>query len=347
MKKHAALNLIIIFFASCYLQPTKANDWFPVSVKIDGNNSSYQPLLKASENWKICALLPTATDKYWWEVSGGLWEEAERLGITLGVYDAGGYKFIERQKLQFEECLTKRADAIILSAISPTAFDAEIEKAKMNNVPVIDLINGISSEKVFSHANVNFETMGEVTAKYVLDDLAGRGGRVVIFPGPKSAEWVRAAVSGINNILSKQANVMVENGGYGATDVNTQATLVRGALSKNTYDYVIANAMAATLAAKYLNQSPSVVKTKIVSFYSTREVFDYLQKGSISATASDQPVILARLSVDLTIRALENKLQGKNISPKARVFTNGEISKDELSTTILPEVKRFREQHLP
>lgn len=83
------LKLTIWLLSGIFSFSAFASDWFPVSVAADGKAQQYQPLVKAHTLWRICALLPHGKDHYWWGVAWGLSEEASRLGVMLGIYEAG------------------------------------------------------------------------------------------------------------------------------------------------------------------------------------------------------------------------------------------------------------------
>jgi protein TorT len=322
-----------------------AGDWFPVPALMDGKEGLYKPLDAATKAWRICVLLPTPTDKYWWGVSNGVIEEGKFLGVTVGVYDAGGYGFLDKQKAQFDECLVAKADAIIVGAISADAFQAELDRANKLGVPVIDLINRLNASGIANHSTVSFADMGERAAQFVVDDASGKAVRLVIFPGPDGAGRVKAAMSGIWKKLAGTKIALV-GGGFGATDISGQSTLVRKALDQQV-QYVISKAVAAAFAEKYLKASPQLSHIKVLSFYATDDVLQEMRQSNILATPSDQPVTQARISVDLAVRALEKKLLSNKVSPKVLLFSKDNVSNVDLSTTLAPEGIRFVSQPLP
>lgn len=95
-----SLAIMILLVGMFNAISVKADDWFRVAVQADGVSQQYEPLPKASKIWRICALLPHGKDHYWWGVAWGLSEEASRLGVMLGIYEAGGYDQPEKQRLQ-------------------------------------------------------------------------------------------------------------------------------------------------------------------------------------------------------------------------------------------------------
>ena len=64
----------------------------------------YQPLAHAAKPWRICVIYPHLKDAYWLSVNYGMVEEANRLGVSFDLYEAGGYPNLARQIEQVEAC---------------------------------------------------------------------------------------------------------------------------------------------------------------------------------------------------------------------------------------------------
>ena len=75
--------------------------WWPVKVydASSGENveTDYSPLEKASKPWNLCVLFPHMKDSFWMAVAYGIVTEAERQGVNMTLYEAGGYENLPRQ----------------------------------------------------------------------------------------------------------------------------------------------------------------------------------------------------------------------------------------------------------
>ena len=179
-------------------------EWFPYEAEevtpafsADGqvNKVSYIPLERASRPWNICVSFPHMKDAYWLGVDYGVVEEARRLGVNLNVVEAGGYTELNRQISQIEDCVAGGADAVIIGAISLDGLNNLVNELARQDVPVIDVINGISSENVTAKSLVSFRTMGASAGKYLAEKHPAGSEVVQVgwFPGPAGAGWVEAA----------------------------------------------------------------------------------------------------------------------------------------------------------
>ena len=313
----------------------------------DGHVGPYAPLPRASRAWRICALLPHARDKYWWGVSWGLSDEARLRGIKLGIYQAGGYEFLPMQRLQFDACLKKGADAIVLAAISTDGMNADIARAVKRGVPVIDLVNGVSSKLVSARSLVNFQDMAKRAAQYVLEQSAARAVTVAWFPGPQHASWVDDAETGLRRAF-QQAPVTVLHGGYAPTELGAQMGLVRALLATSTTppDYFIGNAPAIEAVANLRRYSPQI-KGQPVALYATEPVVDLVRQGRVLAAVSDSPVLQARIAIDLALRVLEKQPYPRRVGPVIDIIDAASVGHYDYRRVFAPGNQRITQQPLP
>ncbi len=327
--------------------PCFAAEWFPLQVEVDGRDASYRPLTSASKPWRICALLPHGMDRYWWGVAWGLDEEAQRQGVQLGVYEAGGYQFPNMQRAQLTRCGQLAADAYVIAAISAKGLCDEIALLQRDKVPVIDLINRIDCPGITARAQVDFADMATAAMTYIREHSGGRPVRVGWLPGPEDAGWVADAERGLK-AFGSQGGVTLIAGGYGAVDRSTQAILVRQLLAREPeLDYILGNAEAAAFAGQLVRAAGSRYKAQVVSLYATERVLESITDGSVLASPTDSPVVQARVAVDLAIRALEGKQSPRRVSPRIEVIDRNNLQRFDISHLMPPSGHWMIRQDLP
>lgn len=325
-------NMKIVTLLIAFIALTAFAEGPGLKMHIDGNAGIYQAPEKATRPWRICALLPHGKDHYWWGVAWGLSQEAQRLGIEIGIYDAGGYDKLAEQKRQLKQCHRLKANGYIIAAITADGLSAEVELLMADGIPVIDLVNGMNSE-VSSRSLVSFVDMATAAAKYMLATEPNRPLNVAWFPGPDGAAWVKDAETGLAEAIVGE-DIRLVHGGYGMTETFVQADLVRGLVSDIQAEYIIANAVAATVAAKYFGKRG---KTKVIAFYSNPQTIELVRDGTLQATVTDSPVLQARVSVDLAVQWLEQGSAPRLVSPVIQVLTSENLAAADLSLTLPPE----------
>ncbi len=325
--------------------PLRAAQWFPVPVSADGQPANYQPLAAASKPWRVCALLPHGMDRYWWGVAWGLSEEAQRQGVQLGIYEAGGYQYPDMQRAQLTRCIQLAADVYVIAAINTRGLCHEIGQLHKAGVPVIDLVNRIDCAGVSARSQVSFSAMARVALAYIVRHSQGRPVRVGWLPGPQGAGWVEDGERGLHEALQGSAITLV-HGGYGPVDRSSQAVLVRNLLSKEPdLDYVLGNAEAAAFAAQLVRGER--YHAQVVAFYATERVLEAIQDGLILAAPTDSPVLQARVAIDLAVRALESKSLPGLVSPEIEMLDRQSLEHFDIGRLMPPSGHWMIRQELP
>src|SRR3984957_16339047 len=219
--------------------PVSAADWFPykaeeVTPPFDPNGKvssvEYAPLEKASKPWKICVSFPHMKDAYWLGVDYGVVEEAKQLGVKANIVEAGGYTELKKQISQIEDCVASGAEAVVVGSISGDGLNNLISEVAKKKIPVIDVINGVTSPDISAKSLVSFYTMGAEAGTYLAKKHPAGTPEVVVgwFPGPAGAAWVEAANKGFLDSVKGSA-VKVLEPKFGDTGKEVQQKLVEDA----------------------------------------------------------------------------------------------------------------------
>ncbi len=322
--------------------------WFPYPAEettpvFDANGTrsavTYEALEKAEKAWSICAVLPHMKDAYFLGVDYGLVQEARRLGVKLNVTEAGGYTELATQISQIEDCVAGGADAVIVGAISFDGLNSVIAEVAGKGIPVIDVINGVSSQDIAAKALVSFNTMGSEIGNYLAEKHPAGSDAVTVgwFPGPAGAGWVEAANTGFMAAVEGSAVTVLEPR-YGDTGKEAQLKLVEDVLQANPeVDYIAGTAVTAEAAQGVIRARGLMDQTGILAFYLTPGVWTGIERGFITAAPADSMVIQARMAVDQAVRILEGKDVIKHVGPKIFVINQDNIADTDRSAVLPPE----------
>jgi protein TorT len=202
LKTAAALALATVIPASAF-----AADWFPYPAEevtpafaADGKVSpvTYTPLAKADKPWNICVSFPHMKDAYWLGVDYGVADEAKRLGVKMNLVEAGGYTELNKQISQIEDCVSSGADAVVIGAISYEGLNSVVKEVAAKGIPVIDVINGMSSPDIAAKSLVSFRTMGFETGKYLEASGRFRAGQGRLVPRARGCRLGRGRERGLH-----------------------------------------------------------------------------------------------------------------------------------------------------
>lgn len=340
-------KIIFLMFTSIMVFAGGTN-WYPYTVDVwlqSFNMNSprasydYMALDKAEKKHKICVSFPHMKDAYWLAVDYGIVEESKRLDVNMHLVEAGGYTNLMKQMSQIEDCVSSGAEAVVIGAISAKGLRNTVKQLSKKGIPVIDIINGIDSDKVSAKSLVSFGEMGLKAGKYLAKEHK-KGSKVVEaawFPGPAGAGWVEAGNTGFQKGIEGSSVKLVATK-YGDTGKGAQAKLIEDAIS--TYpnlSYIAGTAVTAEVAVGILKSKGLSDKIKVIAYYMTPGVFSGIKEGTIMAAPTDSTVIQGRIAIDQAVRILEGKPYVKHVGPALYMVDKSSLGTFDETTALAPE----------
>lgn len=258
--------------------------------------------------------------------------------MQVQLLEAGGYTELNKQISQIEDCISGGAKAIIIGAISYDGLNNVVADLKKKNIPVVDVINGMSSPDVGAKSLVSFADMGAAAGKYLAEHhpAGSKAVKVAWLPGPAGAGWVESGNKGFLEAV-KGSSVDIVDVKYGDTGKEVQAKLVEDVLQAHPdLDYIAGTAVTAEAATPILRARGLSEQVKLVAYYYTPGVDQYIRRGSVLAAPTDSPVIQGRVALDEAVRLIEGNITYKHVGPVIQVVTKDNVSKIDMSTTLAP-----------
>jgi protein TorT len=340
----ALLALIAVPLASVSAQE---KPWYPYPVEVwdppfnmdsPRTKQDYVPLEKASQPWNICVSFPHMKDAYWIAVDYGVAEEAKRLGVKMTLLEAGGYTNLNKQISQIEDCVANGAQAVIIGAISFDGLNNLVKEVRSKNIPVIDVINGMSSPDLSAKSLVSFGEMGAKAGEYIAKMHPKGSGKVKVawFPGPPGAGWVEAGNTGFLEAV-KDSDIEVVDTKYGDTGKEIQLKLVEDVMETHPdINYVVGTSPTTEAAVQLLRDRGLQDKVKVVAYYFTPGVYDNIKKDAVLAAPTDSAVIQGRVAVDQAVRILEGKDFLKHVGPALYVIDKSNVESFDYPSSLAP-----------
>jgi protein TorT len=298
----------------------------------------YTPIEKADKKWNICVSFPHMKDAYWLAVDYGVSEEAKDLGVAMHLVEAGGYTNLSKQISQIEDCASNGAQAVVIGAISLDGLNQTVNRLHEKSIPVIDLVNGISSKDIAAKSLVSFQTMGYTAGEYIAK-LHAKGSpeaEVAWFPGPPGAGWVEAGNKGFNEAIKDSALKVVAIK-YGDTGKEVQLKLVEDALQANpNIKYIVGTSPTTEAAVQLLRERNLSDKIKVVAYYFTPGVYEDIKAGRVIAAPTDSAVVQGRIAIDQAVRILEGRDFLKHVGPKIYVINKSNINSFDHASSLAP-----------
>ncbi len=322
--------------------------WYPVEVDVwnppfndqrQREQKLYTPLEKAQKKWRIRVFIPHLKDDYWLGVNYGLINEARRLGVSLSIFEAGGYDQLDVQRRQIENAIAENPDGLIIGAISLDGLNDLVKKASDKGIPVLDLINGISSPHIMARTAVTYWDNGYQAGQYLLglQKTTGKPLAIAWFPGPKGPGWVAAGDKGFREAVAGDS-IKILHTEYGDTGSAVQGKLIEAVLARDTVglDFIVGTTVTAETAVKILRKRGLKDAVKVLSYYYSPGVHRGIRRGDIVAAPTDLQVLQARIAVDVMVRILEEQDYFQHVAPRVQVIDGSNIRAWDSSTTLAP-----------
>jgi len=325
-----------------------AEKWYPYSVEVwdppfdmssPRKTIDYVPVEKAAKQWDICVSFPHMKDAYWLAVDYGVVAESRRVGVKMQLVEAGGYTNLNTQISQIEDCVARGSNAIVIGAISYDGLNNLVKEIRNKGIPVIDVINGMSSPELSAKSLVSFGEMGYKAGEYIAKLHPKGSGKVKVgwFPGPPGAGWVEAGNKGFQEAVADSDIEVVETK-YGDTGKEVQLKLVEDTLEAHPdIQYVVGTAVTAEAAIGLLRARGLSDKIKIMSYYFTPGVYQGIKRGQILAAPTDSAVVQGRIAIDQAVRILEGQPYEKHVGPKLYVIDSKNIDTFDQASSLAPD----------
>lgn len=321
--------------------------WYPFPVEVwdppfdmDSPRSKmdYAPVEKAAQKWDICVSFPHMKDAYWMAVNYGVADESKRLGVKMTLLEAGGYTNLNKQVSQIEDCVAAGAQAVVIGAISLDGLNNLVKEIRSKDIPVIDVINGISAPELSAKSLVSFGEMGFKAGEYIAKLHPKGSGKVKVawFPGPPGAGWVEAGNVGFLEAV-KDSDIEVVDTKYGDTGKEVQLKLVEDVLEAHgDLDYIVGTSPTTEAAVQALRDRGLADKIKVLAYYFTPGVYENIKRGHVIAAPTDSAVVQGRVAIDQAVRILEGKDYLKHVGPELYVIDASNVETFDYPSSLAP-----------
>ena len=348
MKLKRLLWIVAGMLAIVFVGSAAAEDWYPYPVEVwnppfdmtsPRTTVDYVPLEKAEKVWDICVSFPHMKDAYWLAVDYGVVAESKRLGVKMQLVEAGGYTNLNTQISQIEDCVARGADAVVIGAISFDGMNNLVSEIRSKGIPVVDVINGISSSELSAKSLVSFGEMGFKAGEYIASLHPAGSGKVKAawFPGPPGAGWVEAGNAGFQEAVAGSDIEVVETK-YGDTGKEIQLKLVEDTLEVYPdIQYIVGTSPTVEASISLLRSRGLSDQINLLAYYFTPGVFRGIQRGQVLAAPTDSAVVQGRVSIDQAVRILEGKSYLQHVGPALYVIDSNNIDTFDQASSLAPD----------
>ena len=213
---------------------------------------------------------------------------------------------------------------------------AKLKEGMAKGLVNIAVANPVLETPITARITPDFYQKGFQSGEYLKTVMAGKKGFAAAFPGPQGSGWAETYMSGFRDSV-KTGPIKLETEQFGEAAVPAQLRLVEDALQTYPDLNVIWGGAPAAEAAVGAVADAGKADVAIMSSYENQSMLKAVQDGKVLGFATEYPVIMGRISVDLAVRALEKKPYDKVLLVSPGIVTKTNIKDFDLTQIFAPD----------
>ena len=137
--------------------------------------------------------------------------EAEKLkadGTVSEYYITNSNEDINKQISDMQDLITKKVDAIVITAASPTALAPVVEEATEAGIKVVSFDNVVDTEEQVAAVGIDEKEFGRIGAQWLADILDGKG-KIVVLNGIAGTATDSLRWGGAEEVFNKYPDIEI------------------------------------------------------------------------------------------------------------------------------------------
>lgn len=297
--KLAGVSTVLGVFSGPLIRGTQAAEDF------DRFRGLITPVV-AKKRYRVAFAAVHFIDDYWKGVAYGIVDEAKRSNVdVVRLLSAGGYGKLDSQISELDTLQALGLDAVIIGAVSFDGLKRPLKQLASNGTKIIAMDLTVNSSDVSFRVGEDQAAVGEVIGNYICKQKPDA--RVITIPGPAGVEWTAQRLEGLKRGVAACGHTQllgnVFTGGTSAEDGMSQASDLLIKYPDANYIYAAVDNLG-TGAAEAIKKAGKQGQIKVVTSSVTDKTVDLMREGLIEMVVSEPAVLLGRLTLQYTIRAL-------------------------------------------
>lgn len=283
-------------------------DTDPSGVEFEKVREQLGNMPKVEGSVRLGAVAKAFENEYWRTLKEGEESAAQKFkekgyDVTLDMKSAQGEGDEQGQLSIVEDMINKKYTALLLSPISDGNLVPGVEKAKKNNIPVINVNDGIiKNADVFIGPKAIMN--GELAAQWIAEKIGGEGEVAIVIGMPK-AFAARQRTLGFENWMKSNAkNVKIVEKQNADWDRAKAKDLAEIWIKKypNLKAIFCNNDVMALGVQEAVNASKKDIL--VVGVDGIQEAYESIKRGELAATVDSFPKYKGYIAVEMVLRSL-------------------------------------------
>lgn len=257
-----------------------------------------------SDTQKIGLIVSTLNNPFFVDLKTGIENQAKKLGYDVVVLDSQNDPAKEVSNM--EDISVKDVDVVLLNPVDSDSAIASVMVANNLDLPVITVDRAANGGEVISHVASDNAEGGKMAAQYLINQL-GDNANIVELEGIAGSSATRDRGAGFDNeIENSNLNIITkQSADFDRTKgLSVMENIIQ---SKGDIDAVFAQNDEMALGALKALQDANMDNVLVVGFDATDDAVASVNKGEMSATIAQQPILIGETAVNLTHRFLSGE----------------------------------------
>jgi ribose transport system substrate-binding protein len=229
---------------------------------------------------------------YWKEAEAGFLDAAKALGVKGELAGPTGYA-PNAERGMFHQIVEQHPAGICISAARPEIFQAEIDNAIAQGIPVICVDSDVPRSKRLLYIGTDNFKAGRESLKRIAALLPGKGNIVVITIADQNNldDRVAGVADALSNFPALKLTKILDDKGDARSAFDQVSDLIQ---KKEKVDGIIClEATGGSGAAGAVHRFNMEGKLPIVAFDNDPETLDWIERGVIAATITQKPYVMS------------------------------------------------------
>ena len=257
-----------------------------------------------SDTQKIGLIVSTLNNPFFVDLKTGIENQAKKLVYDVVVLDSQNDPAKEVSNM--EDISVKDVDVVLLNPVDSDSAIASVMVANNLDLPVITVDRAANGGEVVSHVASDNAEGGKMAAQYLINQL-GDNANIVELEGIAGSSATRDRGAGFDNeIENSNLNIITkQSADFDRTKgLSVMENIIQ---SKGDIDAVFAQNDEMALGALKALQDANMDNVLVVGFDATDDAVASVNKGEMSATIAQQPILIGETAVNLTHRFLSGE----------------------------------------
>ena len=235
---------------------------------------------------------------YWKEAQAGFLDSAKSLGVSAEL--VGPTTYAPNPELEaFRQAVEQHPAGICLSAARPELFQADIDNAIAQGIPVICVDSDVPNSKRLMYIGTDNFKAGREGLRRMAPLVESKGNLAVItIEGQRNLDdRVAGVADALSNFPALKLTKILDDKG----DAKTASDLVSDLIQKkeNIVGIICLEATGGSGAAEAVHRFNLEGKLPIVAFDSDPSTLDWIDKGAIAVTITQKPYVMSYYGLKL------------------------------------------------